>query len=122
LVVLGLHAAVYTIVRANLRDQIDESLRDSAPGEHGVTADQMLTGTSPQHLPITHQAYLQLVDSRGEIVAAFDDRTLPVTNEVLAVARGERDEAFFDADIDGTPVRVYATPAEEGTASKSAGH
>jgi two-component system sensor histidine kinase MprB len=32
------------------------------------------------------------------------------------VARGERDEIFFDADVDGTSVRVYATPAGAGTA------
>lgn len=27
------------------------------------------------------------------------------------MARGERGEAFFDADVNGTSVRVYATPA-----------
>jgi two-component system sensor histidine kinase MprB len=112
LVVLGLHVAVYTLVRANLRDQVDASLRDSAADEHGVTADQLLTQTAPQHLPLVHEAFMQVVDRDGEIVATFDDRALPVTDAVVAVAGGDRDEAFFDADVDGTPVRVYVTPVE----------
>jgi two-component system sensor histidine kinase MprB len=59
---------------------------------------------------------MQLVDADGGVVAAFDGRTMPVTDEVLAVANGERDETFFDARVDDTAVRVYAVSAGDGTA------
>jgi len=108
--VLGLSIAVHMVVRANLRDQIDESLRNSVPEEHRVTPET-LTSTAPQHVPLIHEAYMQLVDRAGDVVAAFDDRPLPVPAVVLEVARGERQDAFFDADVDGTSVRVYVTSA-----------
>ncbi len=59
---------------------------------------------------------MQVVDRDGEIVTTFDNRQLPVTADVVAVARGERDETFFDAEIGDTSVRVYATSAGRGRA------
>lgn len=116
IVVLGLHAAVFTVVRANLRDQVDESLRHSVPEAHGVSPEDMLSSNVPEHVPLVHEAFMQVVAANGEIIDVFDDRSLPVTDEVLAVARGERQEAFFDAQIGDTPVRVYVVPAGDGTA------
>lgn len=116
IVVLGLHAAVFTVVRANLRDQVDESLRHSVPEAHGVAPEDMLSSNVPEHVPLVHEAFMQVVDANGEIIDVFDDRSLPVTDEVLAVARGERQDAFFDVQIDDTRVRVYAVPAGDGTA------
>jgi two-component system sensor histidine kinase MprB len=116
LVVLGLHVAIYAVVRANVRDQVDASLRHSAPDEHRVAAEEMLTSTAPEHVPLVHEAYMQVVDRNGEILGAFDDRPLPVTEAVLDVARGNREEAFFDTDVDGASVRVYVTSAGEGSA------
>ena len=101
---------------------VEAAPRNSAAGEHGVTADAMLTETSSPHLPMVHQAVMQLVHSSGEIVAALDDRSLPVTADVLAVASDERNGALFDAYFDGSPVRVYVTPAQEGPRSRSTGH
>jgi len=116
IVVLGLHAAVFTVVRANLRDQVDESLRHSVPEAHGVAPEDMLSSNVPEHVPLVHEAFMQVVDATGEIIDVFDDRSLPVTDEVLAVARGERLDAFFDVQIGDTRVRVYAVPAGDGTA------
>jgi two-component system sensor histidine kinase MprB len=112
---------VYVVVRGNLRDQIDESLSElthdrpasSSAEQHSSTDDTLAV---PRDLPLVHQVFRQVVDRDGKIVSRFGDRPLPVTAEVLAVARGERDEAFFDAKVDGSSVRVYATSAGQGEA------
>jgi two-component system sensor histidine kinase MprB len=115
-VVLALHLAVYYVVRANLRVQLDDSLRHSVPEAHGVSADEMVAATTPQHVPLVHEAFMQLVDDVGNVVAAFDDRTMPVTDAVIAVANGEREDAFFDARVEDASVRIYAVSAGEGMA------
>ena len=114
LVVLAVSITVYVVVRDNLRDQVDASLSHSGQVEQlGVSHDAL---TAPRHVPLVEDAFMQLLDRDGEIVTAFDDRRLPVTDDVLAVARGERDEVYFDTDVDGTPVRVHAASAGDGTA------
>jgi two-component system sensor histidine kinase MprB len=118
LAVAAVSVAVYLVMRDNLRDQIDWSLSHDSSGassaqQHGGTHD---TSGVPRDLPQVHDVFLQVVDRDGRVVAAFDDRPLPVTADVVAVARGERAETFFDADVDGTPVRVYATSAGQGIA------
>src|SRR6266511_2280780 len=94
LAVVAVSAAVYVIMRGDLYGQIDESLSHYRPasgsvGQHAVPPDAS---------------------------ALPRDRPLPVTAEVLAVARGERRDAFFDVDLAGTPVRVYVASAGEGAA------
>lgn len=114
LAVMAVSIAVYVVVRGNLHDQIDESLSSFGSVEqHGFPHDSW---TLPRHLPLVEDVFMQVVDRDGDIVSMFDDRPLPVSADVLAVARGERDENFFDADVDGTPVRVYATSAGQGAA------
>lgn len=81
--------------------------------QHSLPRD---TSTVPRDLPLVHDVFRQVVDRDGEVVSMFGDRHLPVTADVIAVARGEREQAFFDTDIDGTSVRVYVTSAGQGTA------
>jgi two-component system sensor histidine kinase MprB len=112
---------VYVVVRGNLRDQIDESLSQLTHDRPAASSAEQHTsadGTSavPPDLPLVHQVFRQVVDRSGKIVTKFGDRPLPVTADVLAVARGERDEAFFDANVAGTPVRIYVTRAGQGEA------
>jgi two-component system, OmpR family, sensor histidine kinase MprB len=112
---------VYVVVRGNLRGQIDESLSQlthARPASGSAEQHSSADGTSavPRDLPLVHQVFRQVVDRDGKIVTRFGDRALPVTVDVLAVARGERDEAFFDAKVDGASVRVYATSAGQGEA------
>ncbi len=116
LAVLAVSIAVYIGVRGHLRDQIDESLSQHEPIEHGAGPDELPTSETLRFVPLLDQTFMQVVDGTGQVVTMFDDRALPVTADVLAVARGERGAMFFDADIDGTSVRVYATPAGQGTA------
>jgi two-component system sensor histidine kinase MprB len=121
LAVVAVSVAVYVVVRDNLHEQIDASLSHRRLGQQGFPHDLPQgfprdPSNVPRHVPLVHDAFFQVVDRDGGIVAAFDDRPLPVTADVIAVARGERGESFFDADVDGTPVRVYAAPAGQGTA------
>ena len=113
LAVVAVSITVYVVVRANLHDQIDDSLSHRPLGEQEVRHEAQPV---PQHLPLVRDVFMQVVDDDGDTVMAFDDRPLPVTADVLAVARDERDEVFFDAEVDGTSVRVYATSAGQGTA------
>jgi two-component system sensor histidine kinase MprB len=120
LAVVAASIAVYVVMRGNLYDQIDESLieeseslsHDGPVGEHGFPPDTPV----PEHLPLVQDVFMQEVDRDGDIVTTFDDRPLPVTANVRAVARGERAQTFFDADVEGTSVRVYATSTGQGTA------
>jgi two-component system sensor histidine kinase MprB len=113
LAVVVVSVTVYIVVRANLHDQIDDSLSHRPLTQQGFAHD---LPNAPQHVPLVQDAFMQVVDDDGEIVTTFDDRPLPVTADVLAVARGEREETYFDANIDGTSVRVYVTSAGRGTA------
>jgi two-component system sensor histidine kinase MprB len=121
LAVVAVSVAVYVVVRGNLHDRIDKSLvEESAPlrhdgpvQQHGFPPD---VTTVPEHLPLVRDAFMQVINRDGGAVVVFDGRPLPVTAEVLAVARGERKDAFFDTRVGGTSVRVYVTSAGEGTA------
>ena len=113
LAVVAVSIAVYVTMRGNLYAQIDESLRHGQAEQHDLPSSTL---DVLEHLPQVQDTFVQLVDRNGEIVSTFDDRPLPVTADVLAVALGDRAEAFFNADIDGTPVRVYASSEEQGTA------
>lgn len=111
--VVAVHVAVYAVVRSNLRDQIDDSLRDHAGQQHEIPSS---TETEEDHFPLVDDVYMQVVDADGTIVTAFDDRRLPVTEAVRSVARGDIGEEWFDATVDGTPVRILVTSPEPGIA------
>jgi two-component system sensor histidine kinase MprB len=119
LAVVAVSTAVYVIMRGSLYDQIDESLShdrqvSGSAEQHEVRHDD--TSAVPRDLPLVHEVFRQVVDRDGKILTMFGDRPLPVTPDVLAVARGERQETFFDADVRGTSVRVYVTSAGQGAA------
>jgi two-component system, OmpR family, sensor histidine kinase MprB len=114
LAVVAVSIAVYLVERRNLYGQIDESLSHNGPASESAAQHQL--DTSAPRLPFARDIFKQVIDRDGDILSAFDDRRLPVTPDVLAVARGEREETFFNADIDGTSVRVYATTAGQGRA------
>lgn len=113
LAVVAVSIVVYVVVRDNLHDQIDNSLSHRPVQQESLAHDPAAVS---QHLPLVQDVFMQVVDRDGEIVTAFDDRPLPVTADVLAVARGEREDVFFDAEVDGTAVRVYVASAGQGAA------
>jgi len=111
--VVAVSIAVYVVVWTILHEQIDESLSHRQQlGQQAFPSD---LSNIWRHVPLVQDTFFQVVDRDGGIIATFDERPLPVTPEVLAVARGEREEIFFNADVDGTPVRVYVTLAGPGT-------
>jgi two-component system sensor histidine kinase MprB len=111
--VASVSVVVYVVVRDNLHDQIDDSLSHQPLSEEGLPHEPP---GAPDHVPLVQDVFMQVVDRDGQVVTAFDDRELPVTADVLAVARGERAEAFFTTELRGSTVRVYATTASAGTA------
>lgn len=117
LAVVAVSVGVYFVERGNLRDQVDTSLSSRHDGDplkrHGFPPG---TTTAPAHLPLADDVFLQVVSRDGGIVSRFGGRSLPVTADVLAVARGERGATFFDAEVGGTPVRVYVTSTGDGAA------
>lgn len=117
LAVVAVSITVYVPVRGNLYDQIDKSLiryQHGGPERYESLGDQTPPWAVPEHLPLAEQVFLQVVDREGKVVTAFDDRPLPVTADVRAVTRGERAETFFNTEVDGTSVRVYATSTGQG--------
>jgi two-component system sensor histidine kinase MprB len=118
LAVVAMSVAVYAVERDNLRDQIDQSLVDDSARRHGGSGAEHsvppANSTAPEHLPLVGSAFLQVVDRDGEVITSFDNRPLPITEDVRAVARGDQADAFFDAEVDGTPVRVYVTATDQG--------
>jgi two-component system sensor histidine kinase MprB len=113
LAVVAVSIVVYVVVRDNLHEQVDKSLRHQEPAQHSAAR---YSGAVPGDLPLAHEVFRQVVDRDGVIVAKYGDNPLPVTAQVLAVARGQRAEASFDADVDGEPVRIHVTQAEPGQA------
>jgi two-component system sensor histidine kinase MprB len=115
LAVVAVSIAVYLVERGNLRAQIDESLSHYATGTPSVEPHDQHLGSGKQPKP-PGDVFEQVVDRDGRMVTALSDRRMPVTDEVLAVARGERGQIFFDVDVDVTPVRVRVIPAGDGKA------
>jgi two-component system sensor histidine kinase MprB len=116
LAVVGVSVGVYAVQQRNLHNQIDQSLVHSAQEQHGFPHDRTTPSTVPRHLPLAEQVFMQVVDRDGDVVEVVGERSLPVTADVVAVARGERAETFSNAEVDDTPVRVYTTAAGEGEA------
>ena len=61
--------------------------------------------------------FLQAVSSDGEIARPESDQAeFPVSEATLAAARGEREEFFSDATVEGTHVRMLTVPVGQGYA------
>jgi two-component system sensor histidine kinase MprB len=133
LVAMAVSVAVFLLVRRDLRDQIDDSLRQPLTGHEegspvagaflptGAFLEDLDTEELVDHLrqpqfSLEGDRYLQVIDRDGTIEASYDRRELPVPAEAREVARGQRDELFYDTTVDDTPVRVYVTTAADGAA------
>ena len=108
---------IYFVVRDQLRSTVDESLR--------TTAAQL--ETSPVH-DFEHfgaptgefggpTVYPQGVDASGRVYPTPAAKVrLPVSNEVIAVARGERGAFFSDVEVKGIHLRMLTFPYGVGGA------
>jgi two-component system sensor histidine kinase MprB len=103
---------VYFVVREELRGQVDDALAERA---------EELSHIPPHAIGQIFRApkgelggaagYPQIVIDDGEVIRGPGETTaLPVTEEVLDVARGEREEFFDDAHVEGIHVRYITVP------------
>lgn len=114
-------AALYFGVREHIYDQIDSSLSEIRTTPGAVTSLRILehtlkSGKVPDIPEGQQQPYLQFVDRAGNVVAHLSPTLLPVTPAVKSVAQGAQTEAFFNATMGGSPVRVFALQLGDGTA------
>jgi two-component system, OmpR family, sensor histidine kinase MprB len=103
---------VYIVVRNELRAEVDSALRERAEEISREPPDlvaRALFGRGPGLGGA--EGYPQVVEADGSTFRPRGaDVPLPVTDEVLELARGDRDAFLTDAEVDGTHLRVIAFP------------
>ncbi len=112
--VVGVSVGAYVVVRDGLRDEIDRSL-----SQRSIRTELAPFGRrfGPIRPPAFGGAagYLQLVGPEGTTVRPpGDDIPLPVSDDVLAVARGEAGERYDDVEVEGIHLRVLTRPVPGG--------
>jgi two-component system sensor histidine kinase MprB len=122
-VVLLLAVGAYVVVRAQLRGEVDSDLSKRATAVTGFVSS--VPDEPPRRLPRPPGGnrvggpvgYVQFVRGDGEKLRLPGNRVaLPVSQEVLEVARGEASAFFTDVDVSGDHVRILTTPLEDGGA------
>jgi two-component system, OmpR family, sensor histidine kinase MprB len=121
-VVVAVSAAVYVLVRRDLREQVDDSLGanvaslDLEDFEPPRGVDLAERGNAGERFPFTDR-FMQVIDADGNIVRNYTETALPVTEQVVEAARGERSTLFYDDETaDGTAVRVRVVSVGDGLA------
>jgi len=118
LAVMVASAVVYVVVRGELRGPVDTSLRDSQRQILQLPVDEIGRAFFEARTHLRGAVvYPQLVKADGSKTVPSGDRVaLPVTDEVVAVARGARGSYFSDAHVAGTHVRLLTFPYTAGYA------
>jgi two-component system sensor histidine kinase MprB len=111
--------AVYFVVRSQLRNEVDTSLRERAAAIGGPDrgpGDDEFPRVPP---PLLGGAggYLQIVAADGATLRQQGSTVeLPVDNRTKRVASGEEGSFLRDADVNGTHVRILTVPLRNGIA------
>jgi two-component system, OmpR family, sensor histidine kinase MprB len=104
LAVVAASAVVYVVVRDQLYSSVDDSLRNSM--ERIQAGPPFQIGQGPPQ-PGVFGGYPQVVRADGEVFRRpGQDLTLPVGQQEIEVARGERGTFIANREADGTHVRV----------------
>jgi two-component system sensor histidine kinase MprB len=115
---------VYAVVRGELRSQLDDRLYARA-GEVARTPLDVRRGEHqgefflrvPRPLLGGPGGYLQLVNASGQAARAENDAVaLPIDARTRAVARGDADPFFSEAEVANTHVRILTVPLRDGIA------
>jgi two-component system sensor histidine kinase MprB len=112
-------AAVYFVVRSELRGEVDTSLRERAvaivtPGRRPFGDDFPRV---PPPLLGGPGGYVQIVTAEGALARQPGSTVeLPADDRTLRVAGGEEGAFLRDADIAGTHVRILTVPFRDGLA------
>jgi two-component system sensor histidine kinase MprB len=112
LAVVAASFIVYFVVRDQLRATVDDSLQSTAAQiqaspphdfEHFGTPAGELGGAT---------VYPQVVDANGRVYRTSPSAKvrLPISNDVIAVARGEHGAFYNDVEVGGTHFRVLTFP------------
>ncbi|MFN8188713.1 MAG: HAMP domain-containing sensor histidine kinase [Gaiellales bacterium] len=120
-------ALVSILVGGKLRGQVEDALTDRAAlmahGPLRVAEDpdtgELMLRTPPRRGPELQRSdvFVQVVRSDGAVALPETRQVeLPVSDETLAVARGERDRFFSDATVADTHVRMLTVPLGQGYA------
>jgi len=105
---------VYFVVRGQLIDSVDHSLRDRQAEISQVPADRLFFLPGPDFGVVR---YIQLVGANGECHRqGARECLLPVGAGALAVARREKSEYFSEETVDGFHLRVLTSPLVPGFA------
>ena len=121
LAIAAASGVTYVVVRGELRDQVDAALRQRA-----ATINRLRIGETPsgqEYLDVPPPlfggaaGYTQLVTSAGKTIRAPDETVqLPVTDRDKAAAAGTEAAFFADRTVDGTHIRVFTLPLQQGYA------
>ncbi len=106
----------YLVVRDQLRDTVDNALAERIDEISHRPLEAVFRGPGPSLGEA--EGYPQLVRAEDGATLRPPDATaeLPVNDDVLQVARGERDEFVTDAHVGGTHLRVRTSPYVPGYA------
>jgi len=107
---------VFFVVRGELRAQIDEALEQRAREISSTPLAEVPSRSGESFLAIRPgfgepNTYVQLVRSDGETLRQpYEDFDLPVSDDVLVLAQSVRETGglFYDTEISGRHVRVFA--------------
>ncbi|HEX2086712.1 MAG TPA: HAMP domain-containing sensor histidine kinase [Solirubrobacteraceae bacterium] len=112
-------AGSYVVARSELRGQVDDGLRALVPdperAERGDVFVAPVPGPEVERVLVPRDplggatAYAQTVMPDGTVAGSAPGVRLPVDDRARAVATGEADPYFTDAEVDGTHVRVHVT-------------
>lgn len=111
--------AVYFVVRAELRGELDDSLRERAASIQAARGPRFGGPVPRIPAPLLGGAagYVQVVDAQGGAFRPGGAETpLPVDDRTLRVAAGDEDGFFSDAEVAGVPVRIITVPYRSGLA------
>jgi two-component system, OmpR family, sensor histidine kinase MprB len=112
LAIVAASAVAFVVVRGELQREFDKTLTDRA---QSIPAARIDPGGELEIGPPGFGGfvgYVQAVRADGRtFLTANENVKLPVNDAVRAVAKGERNRYFSDANVDGTDLRILTVPA-----------
>jgi two-component system, OmpR family, sensor histidine kinase MprB len=110
---------VYVVVREELQAQVDDALRERAAGLEHVPLRAIRTGgrsfLAPEPELGGPSGYVQIVQADGTTLRPPGaDVELPVGDDTLGVATGDREEFLTDANVAGVHLRILTAPYAPG--------
>jgi two-component system sensor histidine kinase MprB len=117
LAVLTASFVIYFVVRDQLRATVDDSLKTTAAQLQTSPVHDFQHFSTPASELGGATVYPQIVDAHGRVfLPPGASISLPVNNNVTAVARGEHRAFFSNIHVEGTHLRVLTFPYGVGGA------